>query len=350
MSFVPDTLGPREGENAAIANRDQGSRSFFFSPYLIIECTMYQPYCSMRAMLAPSEGGIASTTTISWMCSLLISILLLPWTAMPSMAQAVFEINLSEFQYSVTVSGGTLDTDDVGTVSMTLGTSSLPVSEALGLRLDLTLSADAVLPSSPLDVTVSGSWLLGNASLSQGLTVERENRVMHLYLVRNDSMAQSGHGFVLSFPLVCGANGISASSLVEHDGGVVVVENVDLRLAQSPTAAPYQGTPTEDVLPSPSGTAPTAPEAWTGLFSASPGFHWQPCHPNPTTGLLHVPLPGEGPWQLRMAGLDGRHHSVPTMVGEHEAVVELAALAPGMYVLTIARAGRVMARHHILRR
>jgi hypothetical protein len=335
---------------------------------------MYQPQLLVWAKSAPARTGhVNLKTTFLVSCVFIFSVLYgLPPQSLQ--AQSPLEIDLSEFEYGISVSGGTLDVNETGTVSFTLGTSSLPVSDVLGVRLDLVLSTNAYLPSNPLAVSVEGSWLFDDLEVSQSLTVESGIRTMHLELVLSNLVPQSGHGFVLSFPLVCAANDVSASSLIVSDGGIVIVENIDGRIGNFPDP---RGNPvpvgvevvdlglvggmsvTDADLPARDAYVgggfmgmdlPPAAELVVAQ-SISSGQLPEPlhCYPNPTCGRLNVPVPDDGNFLLRLTGMDGRVYDWGMAVDGGIGVADIAPVARGIYAVEVLRDGVVLTRGRVMK-
>ena len=154
-----------------------------------------------------------------------------------------------------------MNANQTGTFSFELGSVASPAAAVLGLKLDITLSDEAVLPTSSLAIAVAGSWLFDDVEVSQSVSVDGSTRILHVALVLSDHLPQSGNGFALSFPLVSAFNNVAAKSLVTAVDGIVIVDNVDLKMA-APVAVPEALASAERLV----------------------------CYPNPTSGNLWVPM------------------------------------------------------------
>lgn len=285
---------------------------------------MYQPVWMTWAKSARVSKKSIALFSPAFFPGLLYCSLLLGLLSNRLMAQETIEVDLSEFAHSVWVTGGTLNTNQVGTVNLNLGTSADPVSDAMGLRLELVISSDAILPSNPLSVTVSGSWLLSGVEISQSLEVDGSTRTMYLTLERDlaDGSA-NGHGFALSFPLVSAHNGVNASTMVTSEGGVVIIENVDMRSSRRIRNEP-------DTLPS------TPIEA----------FHF---YPNPCQDQIQVYLPSEEDAELRLTGMNGRTQSVKITMEGRMGSADISPMKRGVYWAEVIQAGQVVMRQRIQR-
>ncbi|MFN8398334.1 MAG: hypothetical protein U0176_27240 [Bacteroidia bacterium] len=275
-----------------------------------------------------------------------------------SIAQGSYEVDLKDLVHSVSVSGGTLNANQAGTVSVTIGSSAAQVDHALGLRLVLGIHANAVLPSNPLSVNVSGSWMLAGAELSQSLEVNASTRIMTLTLERDPADGSaSGYGFVLSFPLVAAQNGVSASSMVTSVDGVVIVENVDLRMAGPHHGALGMGNDLSDAddRTLPGGAAGNAQAAGPADSETREMPDLEALavdgdvalYPNPCVGELRVGLPGDGDAVLRLVGMDGRVHSLSLPVTGGIGTMDIAAMPRGLYWAEVMQRGRVVGRQRL---
>lgn len=264
---------------------------------------MYQPQIVARVKSARVTGTFVLFTK----SFLLVSCLLLGFSPLQSMAQTPSEIDLANFSHVHSVSGGTLNANQAGTLSFELGSLASPAADVLGLRLDIELSDEAVLPTSSLVLDFDGSWLCDGLEVSQSVTVNGSTRILHIELALSDNVAQSGYGLVLSFPLVSAFNNVAASSLVANLDGIVIVENIDMK-----RAAPL------DV-----------------------------CYPNPSSGMLHVAWAGAD--RLRLVGMDGRCWDFAVTDVGGVGVADIAPLARGMYVVEVLRGNVVLARQRVMR-
>lgn len=266
-------------------------------------------------------------------------------------AQSTQEIDLAEFDYAVTVSGGMLNANETATVTLTLGNEGAPLSDVVAIRLELTLSDNAYLPPSSLQASVQGSWVYDPAAYSTSLSVNTGAHSLSLTLTRSSGTAD-GHGFAFSFPLVVCCNGVNASSLVLSDGGVVIVDNIDMRMAdprlgetadpldrsyRDGTPAPVRPALTGDALP---GEARTPDD---GRLGASLGLYPNPCH-----GQVRFRLTEPAAATLRLTGMDGQVHTLPVNHAGGIGIADIDPLPRGWYVAELLESGKVRIRQRLL--
>lgn len=275
---------------------------------------MYQPKKLIQAHDARIGGTfVPFTKFVVFVCCFLMGFL-----PLRSMAQATFEVDLSSFASADSVYGGTLNANQTGTFSFELGSVASPAADVLGLKLDITLSDEAVLPTSSLAIAVAGSWLFDDVEVSQSVSVDGSTRILHVELVLSDHLPQSGNGFAFSFPLVSAFNNVAANSLVVAVDGIVIVDNVDLKMA-APVAVPEVSAPAERLV----------------------------CYPNPTSGNLWVPMAGAD--ALRFTGMDGRSVEFALTDVGGIGLADITPLAPGVYCVEVLSGKVVMLRQRVLR-
>ncbi|MEY3445013.1 MAG: hypothetical protein RLZZ519_3294 [Bacteroidota bacterium] len=265
---------------------------------------MYQPKKLIQANDARVGGTLVPFTKfVVFVCCFLMGFLPLRLRA-----QTTFDVDLASFEHDHNVSGGTLNANQAGTFSFDLGSVADPANEVLGLKLDIALSDEAVLPTSSLALAFSKSWLFDDLEVSESISVDGSTRILHLELILSDHLPQSGHGFVFSFPVVSALNNVAANSLVVAVDGVVIVDNVDLKMA-----------------------APDEPF----------------CYPNPSSGNLWVPILGAE--TLRLTGMDGRSSEVAVTDVGGIGMADIAGLAAGVYWVEVLSGNAVIFRQRVLR-
>lgn len=275
---------------------------------------MYQPKKLIQAHDARIAGTfVPFTKFVVFVCCFLMGFL-----PLRSMAQTTFDVDLASFANDHDVSGGTLNANQTGTFSFELGSVASPAADVLGLKLDITLSDEAVLLASSLAIAVAGSWLFDDVEVSQSVSVDGSTRILHVELVLSDHLPQSGNGFAFSFPLVSAFNNVAANSLVVAVDGIVIVDNVDLKMA-APVAVPEALASAERLV----------------------------CYPNPTSGNLWVPMAGAD--ALRFTGMDGRSVEFALTDVGGIGLADIAGLAPGVYCAEVLSGKVVKFRQRVLR-
>lgn len=267
-------------------------------------------------------------------------------------AQSTQEIDLSEFAYSVTVSGGTLNANESATVTLTLGNGDAPLSDVVAIRLDLVLSDYAYLPTSSLQPNVQSSWAYDPSDYAQSLSVNAEAHSMSLTLTRNSGSAD-GHGFTFSFPLVVCCNGVNANSLVLSDGGVVIVENIDLRLSNPRPGAAMDLLDLEEPVDAPSLGADMTEGDSVPDDARMPMDMVQTAalrlYPNPSHDQVNFCLsPPNDAAVLRLTGMDGQVHELPVTREGGIGVSDIQPLPRGWYVAELLQSGAVRCCQRLL--
>ena len=275
---------------------------------------MYQPKKLIQANDARIGGTfVPFTKFVFFVCCFLMGFL-----PLRSMAQDPMEVDLANIANTYNVSGGTLNANQAGTFSFELGSVASPAADVLGLELDITLSDQAVLPTSSLALNFEGSWLLEDVEVSQSITVNGSTRILHIGLILSDNVPETGHGFVLSFPIVSAYNNVAASSLVTELDGIVIIENIDLRL-EAPAVQEQQFAETVQPV----------------------------CYPNPNLGTLYVPF--EDADRLRVTGLDGRCREFALTDASGIGLADIVALQEGLFWIEVFRGNELISNHWIKR-
>ncbi len=260
------------------------------------------------------------------------------FTTLGLSAQSYTEMDLSDFTYAVIGSEGMLDAGDTATYTVTLGDVNSPANDVIGLRLDLTLDKDALVPYGA-GLSVNGSWCLDPTNLYTEVVPDASHH-LSLLLRSADYSSQSGAGMVFTFRLIANASGFSAADLIDQEGGIVIVENIDVRLAapqpnmenaDAPNAAQY--------LPS------HKPASSAGTPSAVQGHAF----PNPTQGRVTLPLRMEAGTQAYLLAPDGQRHALPQSGSSDSAIFDLHEFPNGLYQLVIQKEGRPIYQERILK-
>jgi hypothetical protein len=255
--------------------------------------------------------------------------LLFIWAAFTSLdvhAQQYVENDLAEYVYSVEAPAGPWMTGDTVTFTVTLGDEETPAEHVVGIRLDLTLDAAAIVPND-VGISVASSWCFDAPNLYTDVDVAGSPTVLTLLLRSADYTSQSGEGHLFTFRLIADDDNLPSGAMIDNKGGVVIIENVDARLANiAPTVAAL-----------PAETVTTAPKQQ---------LH---CFPNPVQAWTQVPLRMEADMQAWLVAPDGRSHLLTTRPLGERAELDLRAYPPGVYQLVILQAGAVIFQDRLLK-
>lgn len=237
-------------------------------------------------------------------------------------AQATLEVPLSSFSSTTTCTGGTLMQGDSAILTFYLGTAVNPAQHVMGLRLQFTLSDDATL-ANPANFSTTGSWLFSDGYFDTDLDVNDDGNLV-LEVGRNNSLSKSGYGKVFTCKLICTTNNVAASSLVTATGGLVIVENVEMRQAR-PQGHQQQTTrlDPEPASPAVNLTMQVADEPQT---LAVP-------YPNPTKGTLFLPHHPDAPTTCTLISLSGSTYTLPVLSQGTQPQIDMTTLPHGLYIL-----------------
>lgn len=206
-------------------------------------------------------------------------------------AQNTIARDLQEVGYQLVVPNVVLSAGESVEVKVLVGKTGYPVADAMGFEFSIQLSA-AAAASASLQPSMQASWMAeaGNA-LQESTSPDGTPEYTFTY-ERSDDV--NGEGEILRFHLVAAQNDVSAASLLSQSGGVLIVDNLDFRLA--------------------------APESGLKVW------------PNPSSnGIFNLACDGAGVEKVVVLGLDGK---CLRSFGAVDAI-DLGDLATGTYSLQI---------------
>lgn len=142
-------------------------------------------------------------------------------------AQQPDQVDVSEFPTGFNYLGNSGDTL---TFQFKLGTVANPVQDAMGYNLQFSFPELVSAPSS-IFVTVEVGWLGGDDPSPEPLGVfDWTTKSLNLDYLRSDGVPTSGNGVVATISLIRPGGFGAGENSIALDGGVVMVENMDLRL------------------------------------------------------------------------------------------------------------------------
>jgi hypothetical protein len=218
-----------------------------------------------------------------------------------------------------------------------LGAIEQPVTDAAGFQLDFSFPKLSAAPTAVL-VGVGNSWLTaGESNPTATWTFDGGNNALTTDYLRSDEEGQSGHGSILTIALVR-TEGFSASEASMYlDGGVVMVENINLRTTQG--VAP----------PAPKGQKPSAaqPAAALPLRQAQGDAMDMTVYPNPTSDYVDVRVAQPKGAKLSLWSLSA------TLISEQDCResqrIDLQHLPSGSYLLKLESSGGEMVQRLIVK-
>ena len=234
----------------------------------------FLPNTNCMFKLTNTSGRVQGTCTVSSVLfSRLSHIAIFILCCLPglSRAQSGTWIDVQEYDFDIHLPNGTFDTGDTVYAEIHLDSPSNGSQIFRGVDINLELSGDAALPSQ-FDADFAGGWLLDSTDVDSSTEVRPLTRLMEVYAERLDGVGQSGAGLVLKVPIVCDADNVQASDLVVDGGGLVLVDNVDMK-----TAGPQGGAVHTTVTRLDAERGPTMVSEATGtvdLAALPPGLYF----------------------------------------------------------------------------
>lgn len=242
-------------------------------------------------------------------------------------SQPIHWTDLDSFQvgYQVCAANDTLFAEEQFSVKLHLKTEG--AQECIGALFDIEWEAGVSLDAAGQFTEPDQSWLGTSSEIVTSLEEDQTGDAALVEVVREDSISRSGNGWVVKVNFEVGNEPILVSEVVAAlDGGLIVEENLDMRLA--PVAEEL------DELP-------------------------LVIYPNPFQGQLRIDNVPEGVLEVKVYDLSGNlvHGSSLGRLGELGRPIgkgtfrtlELSDLPPGVYFLTISQDGKLLKRVKVMR-
>lgn len=143
-------------------------------------------------------------------------------------AQSDRWIDLNPGEWTLDLPSGYFYEGDTVVYSLLLRDISSPVDNLIAVELHLELSDYALIPAGMIPDTI-GSWLFSDGEFSYNVEQDAALTTLDILAEREDGTSKTGHGKVFSFELICNGNSLKASDLILSDGGIILVENIELK-------------------------------------------------------------------------------------------------------------------------
>lgn len=129
-----------------------------------------------------------------------------------------------------------------------LGTAADPIANALGMAVSISFPNLQSAPSATI-VQMNGTWLTdGISDPSPNWTFDWTTKTMYLDYLRPDGEGQTGHGRVATLCLIRSGGFSAEERTASVTAGIVMVENIDLKMAPMQQAFRVFPNPTQDFL------------------------------------------------------------------------------------------------------
>lgn len=286
----------------------------------------------------PQSVAQANNACAAWANAALFSTKLMGlmacWIAFAGLqlhAQTYTQYDLTDFVHAVNGPNALLSEGDTATFQVVLGGEDAPARHVMGMQLDLSLSNLAQIPNA-VAISVNGSWCFDPGNLHTCSTAG--DATLSLLVQTANGSSKSGAGFVFSFELIAKQDDVEPSDMIAAIDGIVIVENIDCKMAQYPQNEGQAFSDIGDQSP---------------IIAAEASMQFKPCFPNPTQGRLQLPLPLDAEMQLQLIAADGQIHSLHAQYQMAASLLDISSLPAGVYQLLIWRSGRAIYRDRILK-
>jgi hypothetical protein len=239
-------------------------------------------------------------------------------------AQTYSQFNLSEYVHAVETPSASLMAGDTVTFEVSLGDVDAPAMHVTGVRLDLELTGFVAIQED-IALSVAGSWCFDPTNLSTDIKPQDAPPFLSIEVMSADSSSTSGYGSIFQFQLVAGVDDISTEELIASVGGLVIVENIDCKMAQYPRNPALNR------------------EAAAENVAQAHAF------PNPTQGRVQAPLHMDASMQAYLITADGQVIPLPSEYCAADNAFDLSNFPAGFYQLQIRQGGKAIWQDRILK-
>lgn len=149
-------------------------------------------------------------------------------------AQSAEWIDLEPEDWTLEVSSGYFYEGDTVVYKVLLGDASSQVSNLIAIKLSLELSDWALLPIGMVPDSTD-SWLFADGEFDYDVEHDVALHDLEILAERGNETSVTGYGKVFSFSLICNGNDLKASDLIQTEGGIILVENIELKRASLPS-------------------------------------------------------------------------------------------------------------------
>lgn len=243
-------------------------------------------------------------------------------------SQGLTPVEVNEYLNSIQYMGMSGDTLKF---RFSLGNAEAPVEDAAGFLLDFTFPKLLSAPTATF-VSIENTWLTDGLSAPEAsATFDPNTSALTIDYVRPDEEGQTGHGTLINISLVRPEGFDRSEASMYLDGGVMMVDNINLRMGPG-------GTPKPGKDPSkPKGLKPTA----THPASTQPSLGLS-VYPNPASDYVDVQVDQSKGAKLSLWSLNATLISEQACQGHQR--IDLRHLPSGSYLLKLESGGEMLQR------
>jgi Secretion system C-terminal sorting domain len=244
-------------------------------------------------------------------------------------SQGLTPVEVNEYLNSIQYMGMSGDTMKF---RFSLGDVDAPVVDAAGFLLDFTFPKLLSAPSKTI-VAVEPTWLTaGLVDPEASTTFDPINKALTIDYVRSDEEGQSGYGTIIYIALVRSGGFDRSEASMYLDGGVIMVDNLDVRLGSGGTPPKHGGEQPKDK---------DLKSSATHLEPSTPGLELT-VYPNPASDYVDVQVAQPKGAKLSLWNLDATLISEQACEGKQR--IDLRHLPSGSYLLKLESAGDMAQR------
>lgn len=192
-----------------------------------------------------------------------------------------------------------------------LGSLLHPTHRVVGFELGIGFP-NLETPPSEIWATVDDGWLY-DANSSMQSSYDAATRRVQLSYLRKSGIGLTGQGRIATLYLSRPGGFLSSEQLVSLEGGIVMVDNIDFKMAP--------------------------PKEMSSISSMQ-------VFPNPASILLNVNIPN--PMGATLSLYDGNGQQIWQELAQDKQVVPLENLQPGVYLLQLRKADGKLENHKIM--
>jgi hypothetical protein len=251
------------------------------------------------------QGACAEGNTFVQKFALVLFILLASFTL--GFCQNLDTISVDQFAYSIEYPEGTITEGDTVELILHLGTEANSLESAAEFDIDIDLSSIAGYVEAP-PVNYEESWFGSDGNLDKDISTDSALGRISIQGVRHEGQLISGWGELLRIKVVAGEDANEAAELVSGSGGIVMIDNLEMKGAAAEAVADAGRDCMEWLL-----------------------------YPNPATDRVRVEAAKAGEMLVDLIAPSGGvvFAGKPLEQGAMDIDLDGAGLAPGIYLIQI---------------
>ena len=180
----------------------------------------------MKQSFMTGRIAMPTVTTLQFVKRIQVWAILL-CLASTSFAQDTLTLQMGDL--TLVTSSSMLQSGEEAVFEIHLGSSGDPLDGLLAVDLNIPLSQDAQIPNE-VGEDYEYSWLADDENYSNSSSADQANSTLHLYCERTDQIPRSGHGEMVRFTLVSGANNVHPADLIlDNISGQVIIDNLEMK-------------------------------------------------------------------------------------------------------------------------